>query len=259
MSFARGLVTQFEVVHALALRETRTRFGAHQLGYLWAVLEPVLMVVTFIVVFMIVKRPAPEGMDLFSFLTTGILPYLVFANSMNQVANSIAGNKALLFYPHVQPLDLVIARSVLELITGAAVLIVLMGGHALWSKEFVMDEPLQVIGGWFLAGMLGTVFGLMFCALAEYSNAVDRARGPLMRPLFWISGVFFTADHVPEAMRPTSLINPLLHCTDLFRAGFFESYDATYVSVPYVLLWIILVGFVGLALERNVRRRIDFT
>jgi capsular polysaccharide transport system permease protein len=226
---------------------------------LWAVVEPVLMVVTFIIVFVVVGRPAPDGMDLFSFMTTGILPYIVFANSMNQVANSIAGNKALLFYPHVQPLDLVIARSVLELITGAAVLIALMGAHALWTRTIHIVEPLHVVGGWFLAGMLGTVFGLVFCALAEYSNAVDRARGPLMRPLFWISGVFFTVSHIPESMRDTALINPLLHCTELFRAGFFATQDTTYVDVPYVLLWIVLVGFVGLALERNVRRRIDFT
>ena len=259
MSLARGLVTQFEVVHALALRETRTRFGAHQIGYLWAVLEPVLMVVTFIVVFMVVDRPAPDGMDLFSFMTTGILPYVVFANSLNQVANSISGNKALLFYPHVQPLDLVIARSLLELVTGAAILVALMGTHALWTQELLIDQPLEVIGGWFFAGMLGTGFGLIFCALAEYSNVVDRARGPLMRPMFWISGVFFTVDHVPESMRETALINPLLHCTEMFRAGWFAEFDADFADTGYVLLWIVVLGFVGLALERNVRRRIRLT
>jgi len=36
--FLRGLVVQGEVIHALILRETRTRFGAYQLGYLWALL-----------------------------------------------------------------------------------------------------------------------------------------------------------------------------------------------------------------------------
>ena len=259
MSLARGLVSQLEVVHALALRETRTRFGQNQLGYLWAVIEPILMVVTFIIVFVVVGQEAPPGMDLFSFMTTGILPYVVFINSLNQVANSIAGNKALLFYPHVQPLDLVIARSLLELVTGAAVLIALMGAHALWTREVIAVEPLQIVGGWFLAGMLGTVFGLVFCALAEYSAAVDRARGPLIRPMFWISGVFFTASQVPESLRETALINPVLHCTELFRAGFFASHEATHASVGYVLVWIILVGFVGLSLERNVRRRIRLT
>jgi capsular polysaccharide transport system permease protein len=259
MSFARGLVSQFEVVHALALRETRTRFGAHQLGYLWALVEPVLMVVTFIVVFMVVDREAPEGMDLFSFMTTGILPYVVFSNSLNQVANAISGNKALLFYPHVQPLDLVIARSLLELMTGAAVLIALMGSHALWSRDLHVVNPLYIVGGWFFAGMLGTVFGLVFCSLAEYSPAIERARSPLMRPMFWISGVFFTVDHVPVELRETALINPLLHCTEMFRAGFFASHDTTHVDVGYVLLWIVVVGFAGLALERNIRRRIQLT
>ena len=38
----RGLWLSAEVVHALVLRETRTRFGGHKLGYAWALLEPIL-------------------------------------------------------------------------------------------------------------------------------------------------------------------------------------------------------------------------
>ena len=46
MSFLYGLVRQGEVVHAVLLLETRTRFGAYSLGYLWALIEPTLFIST---------------------------------------------------------------------------------------------------------------------------------------------------------------------------------------------------------------------
>ena len=122
-----ALMGTFEVVHALALRETRTRFGAHKLGYLWALVEPTLMILTFYILFALASRAAPTGMTLFSFIATGIIPYLLFANTVKRVAEAINGNKALLFYPQVNPIDLVIARVFLEFTTYVGVFLVLMG------------------------------------------------------------------------------------------------------------------------------------
>lgn len=257
MSVARGLMAQFEVVHALALRETRTRFGSHQLGYLWALLEPSLMILTFVGVFAVVERPAPEGMTLFGFIATGIIPYLLFANAANRVAEAINGNRGMLFYPHVQPLDLVFARGMLELVTYGGVFLALMGGSVLYQQRLELDSALLVVAGMALAGLLGSALGLVFCVLAQFSNAVDRARGPLMRPLFWISGIFFTANQLPEEARGYLLANPLLHAVELVRDGWYPGYQARHVEVPYILAWILGLAVVGLYLERVVRTRIE--
>ncbi len=258
-TLARGLIGQFEVVHALALRETRTRFGAHQLGYLWALLEPMVMIGTFVIVFLVANRPAPEGMDLYGFTATGLVPYLIFSNSLNQVANAIAGNKSLLFYPRVHILDLVIARAALELATYFAILIVLMGGHALWNQHLELEDPLMVVGGLILSSLLGTAVGLIFLGLAQYSRLADRIRGPLVRPMFWISGIFFTAAQLPDGAREPLLINPLLHTIEMTRAGFYKSYSDQYATPKYVLMFILVALLVGLLLERTVRRQIDMT
>lgn len=259
MSFARGLVSQGEVVYALVLRETRTRFGQHKLGYVWALLEPVLMILTFWVLFSIAHRAAPYGMDLFSFIGTGIVPYLLFSNCVSRVADAISGNKAMLFYPHVMPLDLVIARCVLESVTYSLVFIVLMGVRALYLQELVVDDPLLVLIGFALATLFGTTLGLVFCALAQFSNVVDRARSPLLRPFFWLSGIFFTANSLPGGARELMLWNPVLHATEFVRDGWFPSYTAHYAQVAYPMAWILGLGVVGLSLERVVRRRIELT
>jgi len=257
MQLARGLVAQAEVVHALVLRETRTRFGAHQLGYLWALVEPVLMILTFYMVFRLANRKMPPGMDAMSFIATGIVPFHLFSNTVTRISAAIDGNKALLFYPQVRPIDLVFARALLETATYIGVFVVLMTGHALIVQRFEIDSALATIAGLVLAAMLGSTLGLVFCTLSQFSNMVDMLRSPLLRPMFWISGVFFTADQLPDSVQGGLLSNPLLHTVELVRGGWFESYGTNHADVPYVLAWILVLAFIGLSLERVVRQRIE--
>ncbi|RMH39575.1 MAG: ABC transporter, partial [Deltaproteobacteria bacterium] len=127
------------------------------------------------------------------------------------------------------------------------------------TETLEVHEPLWVIAGFAGAAVLGSGAGLVFCALAQMSRFVDRARGPLMRPLFWISGIFFVADQLPARARDALLANPVLHCTELVRAGWFPSYSAQYVDVGYVALWALSLWCVALTLERSVRGRIELT
>ena len=101
--------------------------------------------------------------------------------------------------------------------------------------------------------------GLVFCGLSQLSNVADRARGPFLRPFFWISGIFFAANSLPDEVRPALLYNPVLHPVELIRDGWYPSYAATHADIPYVLLWILGLFLVGLSLEIVVRRRIEVT
>ena len=105
MSLARGAFIQFQTVHALVLRETRTRFGAHQLGYLWAVIEPLMWIGTFWALYEIADRRVSHGLDVVPFLATGTLTFELFNKTVSRVGDSINANKPLLFYPQVQPIE----------------------------------------------------------------------------------------------------------------------------------------------------------
>jgi capsular polysaccharide transport system permease protein len=256
---SRALGSQIDVVIALILRETRTRFGKNQLGYLWALIEPAVVILTFYILLRVTHRNPPPGMDVFSFIATGVLPYTLFINSINRVAEAVNGNKALLYYPQVRPIDLVIARCALEAATFVAVFVLLLGGHALVIKRLDLSSPLLVIGGMVIASALGTVLGLLFMGLGQISPLSDRIRGPLLRPLFWVSGIFFTIDTVPEAARGPLLYNPMLHATEMVRAGWFENHGTENIDLGYVLWWIGGLALVGLLLERWVRKKIELT
>lgn len=257
--FIIGGVTQARVVYALALRETRTRFGAHQLGYIWALLEPILWIVTFWGMFRLADRGAPMGLEVIPFLVTGVMTYELTAKVADRVSLSIDSNKALLFYPHVQPLDLILARGGLEFATSMTVFIIFMGGYSLATQSFVVDDILHVVFGLGLAGLFGISLGTVICSLAVYENATQRIKGPLMRPLFWVSGIFFTANALPSQIRDVLLWNPILHCVELVRDGWFPAYHAHHASPSYVMAWIIGLAFVGLTLERKVRVKVQLS
>jgi capsular polysaccharide transport system permease protein len=260
MSLARGALVQFQVVHALVLRETRTRFGANQLGYLWAVLEPLMWVGTFWATYVLANRKVPADMGVVAFLGTGIVTYSMFQNTAVRSGEAINGNRGLLFYPQVQPLDLIFARGALEIATYCAVFLLIMGGNAMGEQELPrVDDILYVMLGLGLAALLGAGLGLVLCMLGEISNMVQRLRGPLMRPLFWMPGLFFTLEDAPEGARKYLLFNPVLHVVEIVRDGWFPSYDSPSADPGYVAYWILGLVLAGLLLERVVRRRIELS
>jgi capsular polysaccharide transport system permease protein len=256
----RGFVIQSQVVWALVIRETRTRFGAQRLGYLWALLEPVLWIGTFWAMYSVANRRIPHDLAPLPFLATAILTYDLFSNNVGRIGDAVNGNKGLLFYPQVHPIDLVWARALLESATIVLVFVVLMLGGTLFSHELLApDDALRVGFGLVLAALLGTSIGLVLCMLGVVVPVVERLRGPLMRPMFWLSGLFYTLDDVPGNARTFLLYNPVLHVIEYVRAAWFSEYDSPSVSAGYVLGNIIFFMALGLALERVVRKRIDLS
>ena len=74
--FFERLGTQGRVVHALIIRETRTRFGDSKLGYGWALLEPIAHILMLSLVFAVLMRGRPPiGEEFFIFYYTGIIRY----------------------------------------------------------------------------------------------------------------------------------------------------------------------------------------
>jgi capsular polysaccharide transport system permease protein len=255
----RGALTQLQVVHALLLRETRTRFGTNQLGYLWAFLEPLLWILMFVGFYHLFGRLTPPGMSVIAFLATGIVPFSLFRDTTQRCMSAIDANKGLLFYPQVRPLDLVVARAVLEAITHLLVMLLLLGGLALWEGPPRVNNILETIAGLALASGLGTALGLVCCGLSVYTATIERLFPSLIRLVFWCSALFHPVESVPNAVRDILLLNPVVHTIELARDGWFPAYGARHADPWYVVAWILALLFFGLALERTARRHLELS
>lgn len=255
----RGSLTQLNVVYALLLRETKTRFGKNQLGYLWALGQPILYIAMFAGLYHLIGRLVPPGMSVIAFLTTGIVPFSLFRETATRCVSAIASNKGLLFYPQVRPLDLVLARAVLEGATHVIVMAVLLGAMALYDGLPRVESVLEVLAGLGLASALGFSLGLVCCGLSVYSPTVDRLFPVVTRVLFWTAALFHPLESLPKKMRDIFMLNPLTHAIELVRDGWFPGYGARHVDVWYPMAWVLVLLFFGLSLERTARRSLELT
>ncbi|HYQ27536.1 MAG TPA: ABC transporter permease [Polyangiaceae bacterium] len=252
------MLTQLQVVHALLLRETKTRFGASHLGYVWAFVPPATWIGMFAGVSAFFgRRLAPPGTSVLGFLVTGIVPFSAFRETATRCLYAIESNKGLLFYPQVRPLDLVIARVILEAATNVVLMALFMGGLALYEGPPRINSLFEVLIGLGLVTGLGASLGLLCCSLAVYSRTVERVFSVVMRLIFWTSALFHPVESLPKAARNALLFNPVAQCIEIVRDGWFPSYDARHSDVWYPLAWILVMAFFGLSVERMARRRLE--
>ncbi len=253
----RQIIAHSRVIHALILREMRTRFGRAQLGYIWALIEPTLFVLVFLALYELRGRETASGMPIALFLLTGAIPFIMFRDTMQRSMSAIQSNRPLLTFPQVTPIDLILGRALLEMATTFVAFVLLIVVFAAIAGPVKIADPLGVFVWLAVLGLLGFGAGAAFGALAPLFPSVQQlVPSILIRPLFFVSGLFFTAEMIPEGIREYALLNPLLNLTELVRAAFFHEFESPYADVTYVVLFTLVVVFLGLAIQRALLKRI---
>ncbi|SUS05001.1 Transport permease protein [uncultured Defluviicoccus sp.] len=246
-------VVMARVVLAVLLRETRTRFGRYQFGYLWAFLEPLTHVAVFIAVFTALGRTSPIGDSLALFLITGVVPWLVFTHTVNRVAKAVDGNRALLMFPQVTRIDLMLARIILEAATASVVFVVLCLLVRLFETRFTIERPLDVIAVFACLIVLGAGTGIATGVISSVFPTFERLFAAIRRPLYFASGVFFIADNLPPEARAWIAYNPLAHLIEWLRSAFFVGFESSFVDHRYAVACSLVAVVFGLAAERAIR------
>jgi capsular polysaccharide transport system permease protein len=225
---------RLRVLTALVVREMSTRYGRSAGGYFWALAEPLGGIVLLAIVFSLALRSPPLGTSFVLFYATGMIPFSLFRTMSGGVAGAIKTNKGLLTYPVVTPLDAVLAKFVLNFMTIVVVATLLfagiIGGLDLHVNLDLGAAALAIA----MAAVLGLGIGTLNCVLFGFFPTWRNVWKVLNRPLFILSGIFFTFEMVPKAFQAVLWWNPVVHIVGVMRSGFYGTYEAPYVSLPYV-------------------------
>lgn len=225
---------RLRVLFALMVRDMSATFGRSVGGYVWAIAEPLGGIILLAVAFSLALRTPPIGTSFLFFYATGIIPFSLYSSIARDVANAVHSNRGLLTYPVVTPLDAVFATFLLNLLTMSVVAVVLFGGIILVDGVAVNFEPVRVVRAFAMGAVLGLGVGALNCVLFGFFPTWKNIWTVLNRPLFIVSGVFFTFDAAPPAFQEVLWYNPIAHVIGEMRAGFYGGYRADYVSYPYV-------------------------
>lgn len=242
------------VVAALLLRETRVRFGRSQIGYLWAILEPLGGVIIFASVFHVIGRIPDVGHSLYLFLALGMLGHSMQRRLAVQLGSAFEANQALLSFPIVRRVDTLLARGILEIATSILSMGIIIAGLII-VDDIPPPAHLDIFAGGIAAlALLGFGLGTMNAVLNSHFGSWRHIEALIHRPLFLMSGVFFVPSTMPTAVTDILVWNPILHAIDWLRYGYYEGYRPDFISFEYLIGWGLATTLIGLAAERFLPR-----
>ncbi|MDQ1687279.1 MAG: type transport system permease protein [Frankiaceae bacterium] len=231
-------------------RDLKVKYAGSILGYVWSVLDPLLLALVYWFVFTkIFQRRHIEGSDPYIlFLLLGLLPWF-WANGVIGDSTRSLTAEALLVRSTNLTRQIWVVRTVASkfaeflLSLPVLVLFILIYRHEVSASRYVFAVPLGLI----LQFLLLTGIGLILAPVTVLFRDVERLVRVAMRILFYLSPVLYGIKDVPESVRPLAALNPLAGILDLYRASFYPSQFAGWGAVGISAAWAVGMFLIGWA------------
>lgn len=256
LSFAELLHSQWRVIHALMLRDVKTRFFGSAWGFLISIAWPVMHILIILVINTVVGRQVPYGDSAALWFATGMIPFAAFTYMSRFIMMGIVQNKPLVVFPRVKIMDILLARAIVEILSAGAVIIIMIIIFLFMDIDFIparLTEAAYALGAAFLLG-LGT--GVINAIVAQAWPVWVIIFNLSMIILWILSGVLFVPDNLPEQARYYIAFNPVVHIVSWFRLAYYDDYGSLTLNKYYVLGFGFISLAFGLTLERLVRGRL---
>jgi ABC-type polysaccharide/polyol phosphate export permease len=210
------------ILRQFVAREFRQRYLGSLTGPAWALLQPLMLLGVYALVFVHVLRvrlPAGDGpADAVPFLVAALWPWTAFAEGLNRAVQAVPENAALLAKVPVPRSLLVIAPLAVTFAVHGLGLCVVGLVLALWGRAFDIAGVLPALVVYLLLAGFTLGVALLLAAWNVFVRDVGQILGQALTLLFFLSPVFFTREMVPEAFRIAFDLNPLSIYLDLIRA-----------------------------------------
>jgi len=235
------------------MRDIKVRYKQTVLGFAWAIIQPVMMMVVFSIFFGRLAHMPSEGVPYPIFVYAALLPWTFFANSITNSANSLVGSANLVskvYFPRlIIPLSSVGSGLVDFAIAAAILLLMMIYFRTSWTLNLLM-APVLVAGVILTALGVGTFLAALNVAYRDFRYVV-----PFMVQ-FWMfaTPVVYPASLVPPEWQWALYLNPMAGVIEGFRSAFLgRPFDIPGMLVSLAIAAILFAG--GIAYFEKVERR----
>lgn len=247
---------ELRVIHALLMREILTRFGRHNIGFMWMFVEPMIFTLGVTALWTITRNLHGSNLPIVTFALSGYSSVLLWRNMPSRTINAVEPNLALMYHRNVKVIDIYIARLILEgggATTSFVVLSVIFIALGMIAPP---ENLLQVFGGWIMLAWFGIALALFLGALSEESELVEKLWHPASYLLFPLSGAAFLVDVLPKQAQDILLYLPMVNGVEYLREGFFGSKVRAHYDMGYMLLCNSILILLAMAQIRKISRKI---
>jgi len=242
-----------ELFWVLTLRDIKVRYKQTVLGVAWAVLQPVLTMLIFTVVFGGLAKIPSDGYPYAIFVFAALLPWTFFANAVSTSSTSLISASNMVskvYFPRlIIPLSS-IGAGLVDLAISTLILFALMIWFGVgWSLNLLLI-PVLLAAVIFTALGVGTLLSALTVAYRDFRFVV-----PFMVQIWmYATPVVYPVSLVPEKWQWVLFLNPMTGVIEAFRSAFLDRpFDLP--SIALSLLMSVLIFICGVAYFERMERR----
>lgn len=252
----QALRIQLRVVDALLRREMLTRFGRHNIGFMWLFVEPMLFTVGVTLLWTATKSYHGSDLPISAFALSGYSSVLLWRNMPGRCIGALQANLPLMYHRNIKVGDIYAARLLLEFggatISFASLAVLFIAIE--WMS--VPEDFVTIVAGWLLIAWFGSALAIALGALSYLSEVVDKLWHPFSYILFPLSGAAFMVAALPRFAQDVVLWIPIVHGVELVREGFFGDKARAVYDLSYLITANLLLSVIALIALRYVSRRV---
>ena len=230
-----------DLLYILTLRDIKVRYKQTYLGILWAVIQPLFMMIIFTAFFGRLAGIPSDGIPYPLFVYAGLLPWIFFSNALNSSGNSLVGNSSLItkvYFPRMIIPISAVASGLIDVLISFGLLLLLMLYYGIGFSPNIMMLPILTL----LTALLATAIGMWMSALNVKYRDVRYALPFLIQLWMFATPIIYPSSLVPDKWRWWLKINPLTGLIEAYRSAIFgKPFDLTGLGISIFIISIVLV------------------
>jgi lipopolysaccharide transport system permease protein len=212
-----SLWTHRELLYFLVWRDVKIRYRQTAFGVLWAVLQPILTMLIFTLLFGRLARMPSDGVPYSLFALMGVLPWTFFANAVNTASASLVTSSHLIrkvYFPRLLMPAASVGVALVDLAIGFLALFVFMAYHRVPLRPEILLLP-ALVG---VTALFAFAVGTWLAALNVRYRDVRHALPFLIQLWMFATPVIYPSSLVPERWRAVLAFNPLAGLVEAYRS-----------------------------------------
>lgn len=255
--FARNLVERRALLVQLVRRDFQQRYIGSAAGWLWGVVHPLVLLMSWVFVFQIcLKVQLPPGsitQNYTMYLFCGILPWLLFQETVLRSAPSMVEHANLItrtvFPAEVVPVSIFLSSLIHHLI--ALAIVIVATGLVLKSvSPMILLLPLYML----FVGLLAVGVGWFVASLQVYLRDTAQVLSVVMTLWFWVTPIMINEQQVPRSFRPLLLWNPMSWVVRAYRERLLSEAWPSWQELAVLTGYSVLVFAAGGLIFRHLKR-----
>jgi ABC-2 type transport system permease protein len=211
MTTLTGVVTSLyryrELLKNLVLKDLKLKYRGSVFGFLWSLVNPLMMIIVYTVAFTFILRVRGQGFVFYVML--GQLAWAFFANSAAMSTGAIVDNsgllKSVLFPRAILPIGTVLFNLAQYLLT----ILVFLPVMLLWYRV-PLSAPMLLFPVFLSLQVVFTIgIALMFATWTAFFRDVRHLLEVALAMLFWTTPVIYELRQLPERFRLLFLLSPM--------------------------------------------------